>query len=45
MSTGDDPEAIRKATSDLMQASMKIGEYMYKNAQGPIEPDSVEEAA
>ena len=44
-SAGDDSEAIRKATSDLMQASMKIGEYMYKNAQGPIEPDSVEEAA
>ena len=44
-SAGDDPEAIRKATSELMTASMKIGEYMYKNAQGPIEPDSVEEAA
>lgn len=44
--TGDDPDAIRKAISELMTASMKIGEFIYKNqnSDGPIEPDSVEEA-
>ncbi|MBU3730184.1 MAG: molecular chaperone DnaK [Beijerinckiaceae bacterium] len=31
---GDDPEAIQSATNELMQASMKLGEAMYKAQQG-----------
>ena len=32
--TGDDVEAIKGRTNDLMQASMKLGEAMYKASQG-----------
>ena len=31
---GEDPEAIQSATNELMQASMKLGEAMYKAQQG-----------
>ncbi len=31
---GDDPEAIQASTNALMQASMKLGEAMYKAQQG-----------
>ena len=30
---GDDPEAIKTRTDELMQASMKLGEAMYKQQQ------------
>jgi len=43
--TGDDVDAIRTATNELIQASMKIGEAMYKNTDQPIEPDSTETTA
>ena len=38
----DDAEAIKAKTNTLMQASMKLGEAMYKQAQeaGPDAPDS-----
>ena len=29
----NDPEALQKATDDLMQASHKVAEFMYKQAQ------------
>ena len=31
---GEDVEAIKAATNELMQASMKLGEAMYKAQQG-----------
>ena len=31
---GDDADAIKSATDALMQASMKLGEAMYKAQQG-----------
>ena len=40
--TSDDVDAITKATNELMQASMKIGEVLYKNTEQPIEPDLTE---
>ena len=43
--SGDDADAMRSATNDLMQASMKIGEAMYRDAGEPINPDSTETAA
>jgi molecular chaperone DnaK len=36
---GDDAEAIQSATNALMQASMKLGEAMYKNQQGAEQPE------
>jgi molecular chaperone DnaK len=40
--SGDDVEAIKAKTSELMQASMKLGEAIYKASQGP---DGGEEAS
>jgi molecular chaperone DnaK len=36
---GEDPEAIKARTNDLMQASMKLGEAMYANQQDQGEGD------
>ncbi|MBV8848648.1 MAG: molecular chaperone DnaK [Methylobacteriaceae bacterium] len=36
---GDDVEAIKAKTNDLVQASMKLGEAMYKAQQGAGGPD------
>jgi molecular chaperone DnaK len=36
---GDDAEAIQSATNALMQASMKLGEAMYKTQQGAEQPE------
>ncbi|MBV9393886.1 MAG: molecular chaperone DnaK [Methylobacteriaceae bacterium] len=36
---GDDVEAIKARTNDLVQASMKLGEAMYKAQQGAGGPD------
>jgi molecular chaperone DnaK len=41
----DDAEAIKARTNDLMQASMKIGEAMYKAEQDKAEGDAARHAA
>jgi molecular chaperone DnaK len=40
---GDDVDAISKSTNDLANASMKIGEAIYKSQ--PVEPDATEPSA
>ena len=35
---GEDAEAIRSRTNELMQASMKLGEAMYQASQGEAAP-------
>ncbi len=42
--TGDDVEAIKGRTNDLMQASMKLGEAMYKASQGEAGAEPAGEA-
>jgi molecular chaperone DnaK len=40
---GDDVDAVSKSTNDLANASMKIGEAIYKSQ--PVEPDATEPSA
>jgi molecular chaperone DnaK len=42
---GEDLEAIKTGTNELMQASMKIGEAMYKAEQEKAEGDAARQAA
>ncbi len=41
---GDDPEAIRERTNDLMQASMALGEMAYRKAQEAEAADGATDA-
>jgi molecular chaperone DnaK len=43
--TGDDTETIKARTTDLMQASMKLGEAMYAASQAEAEADAAADGA
>jgi molecular chaperone DnaK len=42
---GDDAEAVKEKTNALAQASMKLGEAMYKSQAGQAEADAQRDAA